>query len=317
VVGVLVLLVLVFLFGGGRRLFAKAYEIKVHFPEGVVGVESGQSVTLHGKRVGETTDVRFYTDQKTHEEHPEEGVNVIVAIDEEFDIPKSAHIRVASSIMGFGRPAICLIIDHTQRQPEMLPRDGTGEITGTMVEILDQVLPPPMQETLTSATKSLDELARALTPVAENLARLLESRDVEQVDLQQLTANLDTVIQRFDATLRNINTVIGDEENIRNLGTLLANASAISEDGKQTIKNVDAMVKGLKRNTDELSAVLTQLDRTLASIDEGKGTLSLLLKDNRLYEEMVLSARRMTKALDELREVLEIMKQGNLRLRAF
>ena len=123
--------------------------------------------------------------------------------------------------MGFGRPAIQLIIEDPF-DPDKLPRDGTAMITGTMVEVLDQVLPPHMQETLYEATESLGELAAALTPVARNLARLLEAREVQKVDLEELSANIDTVIQRLDTTLRNVNSVIGDEQNQANFGVFLS-----------------------------------------------------------------------------------------------
>ncbi len=43
----------------------------------------------------------------------------------------------------------------------------------------------------------------------------------------------------------------------------------------------------------------------------------MFLRDNRLYEELVLTTRRLTKALDDMREVLDIAKQGKLRIKAF
>ncbi|MBN2561728.1 MAG: hypothetical protein JXQ75_12440 [Phycisphaerae bacterium] len=325
-VGIAVMAVLVFLFGGGRMLFAGTYNIKLYFPRGVVGVQDGQGVTWNGKRIGETKRVEFYRDPETGEERPEQGVSVIVAIDADYGIPKSAKVVVATSIMGFGRPAIRLVIDEKRYEPGELPRDGTGTITGEMVPVLDQVLPPHMQDTLYEATESLDELATALTPVARNLARLLEARDVQKVDLQELTANLDTVIQRFDMALRNVNAVIGDEMNQTNLKEALANLrktsdsgpefmenlTEMSRDGKQLLKDGGILVSRLTMATDELSCVLKRIDESLALLTEGEGTAGLLLRDNRLYEELILTAKRMTKTLDDLREVL---RDGKLHVR--
>ncbi len=327
--GVAVLLFLVFIFGGGRALFTKTYEIRVHFAQGVVGVEAGQGITLYGKRIGETKSVEFWTDPTTGQESTENGVVVIMAIRAEHDIPRSSEVVVASSIMGFGRPAIRLKVDDRAFDPEVLPHDGTGEIKGSMVKMLDQVLPPHLQNTLSEATESLRDLARALTPVASNLARLLESRDLDKVDLEELTANLDTVIQRFDTTLKNINTLIGDETNIANFNAILANAKTmsdsgivamnnlaeLSQDGSKTMKETEKLMRKLTASADDLSIVLKRMDQTLALVNEGEGTAGLLLRDNRLYEELVLSAKRLTKALDDVREIADMMKRGQVQIK--
>lgn len=323
--GLGVLCTLVFLFGGGRMLFADTYDINVHFPQGLAGVQAGQGVTLYGKRIGETRAVDFWNDQKM-----EEGVKIVVSVENKYELPKASEMIVATSIMGIGRPNIQLVV-LDPKDPRKLPKDGTGSITGQMVNPLDQVVPPHMQSTIEEATKNIGALAQALKPAAENLARLLEARDIKQVDLQQVTANLDTVIQRFDAALKSVNVVLGDEQNQVNFKETLANArkmsesgtvlmenlNAMSEDGKATMKDVSVLMRKLAGTADDMSSVLKRMDQTLALLNNKEGSLGLLLNDNRLYEEMVLSARRLTKALDDMREVLDIAKQGKLRIKAF
>jgi phospholipid/cholesterol/gamma-HCH transport system substrate-binding protein len=323
--GLGVLCSLVFLFGGGRMLFADTYNINVHFPQGLTGVQSGQGVTLYGKRIGETQAVDFWNEQRM-----EEGVKVIVAVENKYELPRASEMIVATSIMGIGRPTIQLVV-LDPKDARKIPKDGTGSITGQMVNPLDQVVSPHMQSTFEAAAKNIGELAAALKPAGENLARLLEARDVKQVDVQQLTANLDTVIQRFDLALKNMNVILGDEQNQANLKDTLANArkmsesgavamqniSAMTEDGRATMKDASVLIRKLAGTADDLSGVLKRMDQTLALLNDKQGSLGLMLNDNRLYEEMVLSARRLTKALDDLREVLDLAKQGKLRIKAF
>lgn len=322
---VVVLVAMIFIFGGGQHLFEDTYDIQVHFPGGLNGVQEGQGVTLYGKRVGETKTVEFWDAEKM-----QDGVKVVVAIEAEYDIPADCEMRVAASIMGFGRPNIEIVVKPTADERK-LPRDGSGVIMGGSRHPLDQVVPPHMQTTLENATKEIANLAAALTPVGKNLSRMLESRDVSDVDLQKVSANLDSVIQRFDTVLKNVNVVIGDPQNIRNFSETLANArqisedgvtltkniTQISEDGKQTIKDANQLLTRLAMATDDMSRVLQDLDRTIVQMNEGKGTAGLLLNDNRLYEEMVLTARRMSKMIDDFREVLDMAKRGDLRIKAF
>lgn len=325
-VGLVVLVALVFMFGGGQTLFTQTYDINVHFPKGVVGVQPGQGVTLHGKRIGETARVEFVRDEEGNVQL-EKGVNVIVAVEAKYDLPAATKVVVTTSIMGLGRPIIELVVvdpaDATR-----LAHDGTAIVQGEQKSILDQVLPPQMQHTLEQATADIGRLASATTPVADNLARLLEARDVHDVDIERLTANLDTVIQRFDGALRNLNSILGDAQNQENFSTLLANArkmsdsgvdlmvnlTEISENGKMMMQEGVVLTRRLATAADDLSGALQEMDRTFTLMNEGQGTAAMLLRDGRLYEELVLTSKRMTAALDDFRAVLDMAKKGKLSL---
>jgi phospholipid/cholesterol/gamma-HCH transport system substrate-binding protein len=322
--GIAALCALVFMFGGGEMLFASTYNISVHFQKGLVGVQAGQGVTMYGKRIGETKAVEFWNEQKM-----EEGVKVVVAVDGKYAIPASSKATVVANIMGIGRPTVQIEVTNPQDAAK-LPKNGTGQILGEMVQPLDQVLPKNMLADLRKSIEDIGALAEALKPVAQNLNRLLESRDIQKVDMHEAVANLDTVVQRFDTALKNVNAILGDQQNQTNFREVLANARrmsesgtvamenlrAMTEDGKGTIKDADALMRKLVSTADDLSTVLKRMDQTLALLNDKQGSLGLMLNDNRLYEEMVLSARRLTKMIDDMREVLDLAKQGKLRIKA-
>lgn len=319
-VGLVVLCALVFVFGGGRSLFTTTYDIKVWFRDGVEGVQEGQSVTLNGKRIGQTVEVRFHSDSNLAQ-----GVDVIVAIEDRFDIPKSSEVIVPENIMGIGRPLIQLVVtDPDDRQ--RLGRDGNAEINGRMMDAAEKVLGPGTLDEIRQVTRTIDALAVALQPAAVGFARLLESRDLSEVDLNQVAANLDSVIQRFDTTLRNFNAVLGSEENQANIRATLANLSRLTEagvamlqevtslagEGTLAMRDVRSLMKNLSRTGDDLSAVLKHADQALVALNDGDGTLPLMLRDNRLYEALVVATRRLTNTLDDLRELMERVKDGKV-----
>ena len=66
--------------------------------------------------------------------------------------------------------------------------------------------------------------------------------------------------------------------------------------------------------SDDLSSVMRHLDVALASVNEGKGSLGMLLYDNRFFEELVVATRRLTKTLDDLREFLAISQKDGLKM---
>lgn len=323
--GIVAMTALVFMFGGGKSWFSNQYPIRVYFPGGVFGVAEGQGVTLNGKRIGETASVEFHDPKDVSK-----GVDVIVAVEGKYDLPTDAEVRVAASIMGFGRPAIQLTVSDRPGQGR-LARDGSGQIHGEMVNMLDQLLPADIRGTLTESAKQMGELAAAMRPVSVELTRLLESRKISDVDMHRVTANLDTVVQRMDAGLKNINDVLGDPQNQENLKQVLANGRTMTErgtllmddlrlvasDGRAVFAQGQRMMQTMVGVTEQANSLLVQLNKAATQMNEGQGTAGLFLRDNRLYEELVLSARRLTKALDDIRDVMEMAKRGELKIKAF
>ncbi len=308
--------IMILLFGGGQALFADTYNVNVHFAL-VEGVQPGQSVTLNGKRIGATTGVEFWNPADVSE-----GIRVVVAVDSEFELPAKCRVDVGSSVMGFGRPHIGVEVLEPD-QTAKLPKDGTAVIPGRMISTLDRLLPPEMQKSLIDTADGITDLAEAMKPVASNLDKLLEPRTAAEVDLQQATANITTLVERFDAAVKNLNMSLGDPQNIENFQQALANIRAISERGVTVMGNLEAMsvdgrtvildvgktLRSIVGVADRLSAILVELEKTSQSLNNPKGTVGSLLNDNRLYEELLLSARRLTQALDDLREVADIIKR--------
>ena len=322
-VGIAVMGGLIVAFGGGRMLFG-TYELKVLFPKGVQGIQQGQTVTLYGKRIGETADVVFVDENAL-----EKGVIVVVKV-EGFDLPASLEMVVTPNLMGLGKAPVDLVV-RDPADKNKLPKDDSAQIPGRIRQPLDQLLPPEMQESLHTVTKNIGELAARFKPVVENVNRLLDARRLEDVDAQKVAANLDSVIQRFDATLKSFEEIIGDPKNQENFAALIANSRKISEtgvttmdnmreitqEGKQVTKDVGVLMRKLVSTADDMSGVLKRMEQTVASLNNKTGTVGLLLNDNRLYEELLLSARRLTKMLDDVRDVMDLAKKGQLRIRAF
>jgi ABC-type transporter Mla subunit MlaD len=323
-VGFAVLGGLIIVFGGGKTLLASTYQIRADFPNGVTGVQGGQSVTLNGKRIGETRDVLF-ADPK----HLELGVNVAITI-EGYDLPAGSELVIAPPAMGLGRPMIELdVVD--PKNTQLLAKDGTAHVPGKMRPAIDQLVPKQMQDSLVHAATHIGDLAAAMKPVADNLSHLLEKRDVKDVDAQKMAANMSTLMQRFDDTLKNVNEIIGGEANKQNFKEILANAKVMSESGVVTMKNISkasehseellvdttSLLRRLTTLAEDMSSVMKRLDTVALAFNQKSGTVGLMLNDNRLYEEMLLTMRRLSKLLDEFREVADKANRGELRIKAF
>ena len=324
IVGLCVLGGLIVVFGGGKTLFAKTYELKADFPDGVTGVQGGQTVTLNGKRIGETKEIYFLDSKRL-----ERGVYVAINV-EGFELPAASELVVSPPAMGLGRPLIELEVTDP-KNAQKLPTDGTAHVPGKMLPAIDQLVPKQMQNALVNAATHIGELAASLTPVANNLSALLEKRDMKAVDEQAVAANIATLVQRLDSTLKSFNALIGDEANRKNVADLLANAKSMSDAGVSTMQNVSqasthleqlmgdttGLLRRLTSLAEDMSVLMKRMDTVAMAFNQKTGTIGLMLNDNRLYEEMILTMRRMSKLMDDFRELAAKANRGELRIKAF
>ncbi|MCK6457516.1 MAG: MlaD family protein [Phycisphaerae bacterium] len=346
-VGLIVFGALIMMFGDVLTFVTtRSYYVTVHFPKIAKAVRDGTSVTLNGKRIGQVVKVDFRTPDQ-----PSEGLAVVVAVENRYSLPlEGTRATIETSIMGFGRPSLQLMVDSASPDGRMHPKDGSAFITGYEIPMLDQIIKPETQQTLEVATKQIGDLAARLTPVVDDLHGLLQARSVEEVDsdaTQRLTANLSTAVQRLDQALKAFNVVLADPTNQENLVASIANLRKITDNAnlamedlkvfakdartlggevRQTNANlnttldsfrtsIDSSSRKFADTTDAAASLLRELNRTALLMNEGQGTAGLFLNDNRLYESMVLTFERLTKTLDEFRDVLVLAKKGELRYR--
>lgn len=338
--GLMCLATLIVLFGESRALFGQRYQITARFDR-VEGVREGTDVNLAGVWVGSVLKVMLADPTQPHE-----GVHAILDIDPKYSVPQGSIAVVLTPLMG--QPIINIIPPPVAAA--LLPQDGTAAIRGEVKNPLEQVIDPGLMATLEKTTFKIGELAGALTPAAQALEKLLEQRSIEQVDRPALapeavTANLSTAVERLDNVLKHIGTVLGDPEVQSNLKQTLANFKAASEEAKLAVtglnafaeqaqktmvsahgvvekvdatvvsahEHIDALGMRLRTNTEQLSRVLDHMTAVGQQMAEGEGTVGMLLRDPKFYDELMLTVQRLGSAAGELEVLIkQWQKQGLL-----
>ena len=137
----------------------------------------------------------------------------------------------------------------------------------------------------------------------------------------RLTANVSTAIERLNDVLANFNDMIGDptvkrdfrevvsnladgsrdlKQIIADLKPFPAEARKLAETGNRVLENLDRTVdnannqvtelgKTLKGSLGQLEGVLKNFDRITRSIADGEGTAGKFVRDERLYESLLLT----------------------------
>lgn len=325
--GLVALGVLVVKFGESPEWFGNRYQISAQFDR-IMGVREGTEVDLAGIWAGSVLQVKL-----ARQDAPNEGVIVVMQLDPQFSVPRGSVANVVSPLMG--QPKINIIPPLTATPP--LPKDGTALILGKLTNPLETVIDPKLFATLDQTAAQIGQLAQALTPAAAAITDLLQKRTIDQVEspeaaARQWTANLSTAIERLYVLLTHIDQVLGNpdvqvglKETVVNLRTASQNA-VVAVDGfrkfgdnanqtaadarrllahlDETVKTahqrVDTLGRKLEGNSDQLAKFLDHLSEAGRQLAEGKGTMGMLLRDSRFYDQLVLTVERLKIAAQDL-----------------
>ena len=297
------------------------------------GINPGSPVMLNGVEVGRVKDLRFVNTAR-----PDRGVIIVGRIKDKYQIPQGAHALVYGATLGFGSGRIEIIVD-PEGDLAMLPKEN-AQIIGEMRSVFGEMISKELVESLQSTFTNIGAFAGAATPAAHNLAALLESRPLAEVNApgSELRPNISTVVERLDRLIANVDEVVGDPgvksefqgavRDIKSATEQLRHTVEIWRTQSQRItenlnKGIEETKVDLDRNFDKLYIVLENLDNSTQSlafsmhqIAQGKGTLGMLANDPRLYEAAVLSVGRFAEAMTTLNVVLgKIERDGYISVR--
>lgn len=331
--GFLMLVWLLMMFGEMPSWLSRGeYDIQIKVSE-VRGISESTPVSFNGVPVGRVRRVEFVSP-----EHPG-SVQIIASIKREYSIPEGTIAKLQPAGLGIGLGSVTLVPPQLIRR--MLPKDGQGAlIHGQLVSPFGDLISGTMLDSIERAFQEVGSLAEALVPAAEGMQALLEKRSVAAVDapqgeLDRAIANLSTVIERADTTLKTFNSLFGDPAFKDDLLASLANIREVTTDTKQAASDFRSVAHTLKTDIPLMTAQLTStfddlhsdlsrisgsvmpaldnlasttafLERIARAAAEGDGTVGLLLHDARLYEALVVSVQRMTDLVDTLRRMAQV-----------
>jgi len=354
-VGLCALCVLIVLFGRGPTWLVRGstYALHVHFDE-VVGIRPGTLVTVKGISVGRVDSIDLRQPAAPEPSRPgaarpellvseKIGVDVLLAIDTRYLIPKGSSAQTTEPMLGQGRPPIEIIPGPADAGALAAGASIRGEIR----KAIDTIFPADVVTNFKTTSRQVGDAAEALTPVLADMHLMLQQRSPADVDAALVDqGNLSSAMARLDSSLKHFNEVLGDPTVKSEIRTAVANFHEISEKGKnvvselehvatdarqavadtrefvgkagQTLDRVDVRVDEVSRATmdslDRADQFLDNLNIVAKQISSGEGNVGRLVMDNKLYEAMVISAERLSLLIEEFRGLIAEWRQGKVRV---
>ena len=262
----------------GIDFFSKTKRYYVNYPN-VAGLTASNSVIVNGLSVGRIKEISINND-KDH------SLKVALDIDKTIVIGDSAVAKITSTDI-LGSKALVILLGNSDKP---LP-EGTfirGEIEkGFADKLAEKAIPM-----VTSASNSI-----------ERVNQLMSNRNIQSIAL-----SLENM-QKTTSVLKNILTTNKEniEETTNNLKKLTASLIESEKQLKPLLVKVNIFADSL--NKMQLASTITntnqtikELNKILENINNAKGTMGKLMKDDSLYVNLNNTTKDLDKLLIDLKE---------------
>lgn len=268
----LVIIVLGYSFLKGNNLFKEDRNYYVKY-NSVQGLNVSDNVVVSGVKIGRVSQTSFLDANGR--------VLVKITLDNDFVIPQGSTAQIASADL-LGTKVVNIILNHGAEPAQ--PNDTLiGDVQADLSEaVKTEILPVKLKAE--ELMGSFDSIIKRLQVVLDNntIENSLGNLEAGTKNFSTLTGRLDVLVQQESESLKmiieNLASISGNiENNNDNIDAFLANINQLSDSLANA--NIPTMV-----NT--LDSTLTNLNQILDKVNNGDGSLAMLINDPQLYTNL-------------------------------
>ena len=277
VIGGILLFVMGFTFLKATPIFNNSktfYAVYSH----VGGLQSGTQVSINGFNVGNVNKITF--------KNGSGNLLVAFSVDSDFEFSKNSIAELYDTgIIGGKGIQINPVFDGGP-----IAQSGdtlTSNIKPGLTDLLQQKL-APLQSKIEGAVSNADSLLINFNEVLDEETKR---------NLRESIKGLNTTVQSFQSSAATLNTLLADnksklDSSITNINTITTNFSVLSDSISQV---------GLTNTIRSLESTISNLDKMLAKIENGEGTLGKLVNNEELYNNLSEASKELDLLLQDFR----------------
>lgn len=260
--------------------------------DGTAGIQDAAPISINGLSVGKVTDMGFLSNNSSK-------VIIELSIYNTINIPSNSIARIFSLDL-LGTKNIEIVLGDSKTPAN----DGDTLVGGSQMSITDELgqQVAPIKAKTEKLLASLDTMVNVLQAVLnsetrKNIDASFMSIRSTLTNLESTTYNLDTLVygqrKRMERILFNIESITENfRENDKNISNILTNFSNISD----TLAK--ANIAGTLKN---VNVILSQVAGITEKIDNGEGSLGLLVNDQKLYDNLNKSATQLAALIEDMK----------------
>jgi len=259
--------------------------------EKVDGLTISSSVIIKGLKVGTVREI-FFKEGNT------DKVVVLIGIKRKYKLPKNTQAYLFSSDI-MGTKAIQLIYGDDKNNYVQIGDTLSSKIEKDLMEQVNiQVV--PLKNKAEKLMLSFDSVLIAIRAIfnektQENLSKSFSSIRTTLKNLETTTFTLDNIVQKEKGDIARI---------IANLDSITRSLVKNMNDLDRTFQNLASVSDSLKQSKiiENIGHTVSNLNLMLAQINEGKGTIGMLMKNDTLYTNLQNTSYNLNRLVRDLRE---------------
>jgi phospholipid/cholesterol/gamma-HCH transport system substrate-binding protein len=261
----------------GRDLLTNYRTFYVHY-DNVEGLTSSAAVTINGLIVGKVEKIEFLDKLGK--------IRVELQIKSDFPISKSSVAALYEPGLIAGKQ-IQIIPNYEDKTPAESGDVLQGKTIPGLTALVGDKL-KPISEDLTKVLRNADKLL-------SNVNNVLD-KDSQQ-NLKKAIAELRITMEEFHKASGSLNGIL--DNNKTKIDGIVTDFKKVSKDFSSIS---DSLQKAdLGKTARKLQTTLENVDKIIAGIESGKGTLGKIMKDDKLYTDLTAASKELELLLQDVR----------------
>ena len=258
-------------FLSGLDVLGRSRNYTAHY-ESVNGLQDAAAVVISGVKVGQVTGVEVNLEKG--------GVDVVLSISSDFDIPTDSKAMMFSACLMGGKS-----IEIKMGESKEYLKSGDAIETGVTLDMFDT-------------------LANELGDIKERVATLLDN-------LNQTISGVDSLIddnsKNLTKTIASLNAVMADLKKSNIIGNIDGFCATLNQNGAKLdsiITDINSVTKALNEQESgkKLAEAINEVNILLAKVNSGSGSIGNLVSDEKLYKELAQASQNLSLLLADLKE---------------
>jgi len=254
--------------------------------ENIGGLQTGNSVMVNGYKVGMVSNIALLNENN-------QNLLVSISIEKEFDIASNTVCKIVSQDI-LGTKGIALILGDAT---DLLTIGDTliSDIEGTLQSAVNaQIL--PLKNKAEELISSIDSIMMIITAVLnketrESLKNSFQSLDETFLLMSSTMLKVDSLVNKNDERISKI---------VRNLESITTNLESSNGEIKTILTNFATLSDSLAKA--DIIETLRNVSEITLKINNGEGSIGLLLKDDKIYANFEKSTRELAALIEDIKK---------------
>lgn len=278
--GIITVVTLALLYWGfnflkGKDLFNKKFHIYAVY-EKVDGLTTSREVSINGFKVGSVEKIEFHPDGSGH-------LVVTMNIESKFAVPHGSVARISGDLLG-------------DKSIELLLSDSTSTVTNgdTLLSQVELSLQENVNRQLAPLKQKTEKLIGSVDTVLVLISGFLN--DETKKNFVETFNSIQRSFQVLENTVTTVDRTVTEAQT--DLQTTLSNIASITTTLKENNDELDKIFSNLSNVSDSLAQIkfkqtfatlneaLESTRQVMEKINNGDGSIGLLLNDPEVYENM-------------------------------